>query len=104
MGFPIRMIFVRGARMGLARLCVCLCAALPGIAAQAAGNGSAPAVVASIAPVHALAAMVMEGVAVPRLLLSGGASPHDYALKPSDARALAGAPIHRGGDEQNHTG
>jgi zinc transport system substrate-binding protein len=45
-------------------------------------------VVVSIAPVHSLAAMVMDGVATPRLLLSGGMSPHDFALKPSHARAL----------------
>lgn len=79
----------------MARLCVglstCLWAALLGFGAQAAENGKAPAVVASIAPVHSLAAMVMDGVAVPRLLVSGGASPHDFALKPSHARALARA-------------
>ncbi len=91
MPFPIENVFARGARNGLAGLCVGLCIALPGIEAQAAGDGSGPAVVASIAPVHSLAAMVMEGVAAPRLLLSKGMSPHDYALKPSDARALARA-------------
>ncbi len=51
----------------------------------------APPVVASIAPVHSLLSGVMKGAGTPRLLMAGGGSPHAYALKPSDARALAGA-------------
>ncbi|NQU62566.1 MAG: zinc ABC transporter substrate-binding protein [Rhodospirillales bacterium] len=54
-------------------------------------RAEAPKTVASIAPVHSLLAGVMEGVGSPMLLLKGGASPHSYALKPSDARALAKA-------------
>ncbi len=53
--------------------------------------GEAPPVVASIAPVHSLLAGVMKGAGTPRLLMKGGGSPHAYALKPSDARALAKA-------------
>jgi len=45
-------------------------------------------VVVTIKPVHALVAAVMDGVAVPKLLVDGAASPHTYALKPSDAAAL----------------
>ena len=49
-------------------------------------------VVASIAPVHSLVARVMQGVDPsgngPYLLLPPGASPHDHALRPSDAAAL----------------
>jgi zinc transport system substrate-binding protein len=45
-------------------------------------------VVASIAPVHSLTARVMQGAGMPRLLLPPGVSPHDYALRPSDAAAL----------------
>lgn len=52
-----------------------------------------PAVVASITPVHSLAAAVMEGVGEPFLLVKGASSPHDYILKPSDARALNGAKL-----------
>ncbi|MCC8998043.1 MAG: zinc ABC transporter substrate-binding protein [Candidatus Contendobacter sp.] len=52
-----------------------------------------PKVVASIKPVHSLAAGVMQGVGEPRLLVSGGASPHEYNLKPSDARALSEAQL-----------
>ena len=52
-----------------------------------------PAVVASIKPVHALVAGVMLGVGEPRLLVAGGASPHEYSLKPSDGRALSAAQV-----------
>lgn len=45
-------------------------------------------VVVTIKPVHSLAAAVMEGVATPRLLIDGASSPHTYALRPSDAKAL----------------
>jgi zinc transport system substrate-binding protein len=54
---------------------------------------AAPRVVATIAPVHSLAASVMEGVGEPHLLLPGEASPHDFALRPSDARAIAQADL-----------
>ena len=54
---------------------------------------AAPKVVATIAPVHSLVSGVMAGVAAPDLLLPGGASPHSYALKPSDARMLATADL-----------
>ena len=41
-----------------------------------------PQVAASLKPVHSLVAGVMQGVGEPLLLVSGGASPHDYSLKP----------------------
>src|SRR5271165_5937746 len=50
-------------------------------------------VVATIKPIHSLAASIMEGVAEPRLLLEGAASPHTYALKPSDVAMLNTADI-----------
>lgn len=53
----------------------------------------APAVVASIKPVHSLVAGVMAGIGEPHLLVRGGASPHASVLKPSDARALSGADL-----------
>lgn len=52
-----------------------------------------PRVVASITPVHSLAAGVMAGVSEPVLLLRGNASPHDYSLRPSDVRALNNAQV-----------
>lgn len=52
-----------------------------------------PRVVTTILPLHSLAAGVMEGVAQPELLLPPGASPHHYALLPSDARQLSEADV-----------
>ncbi len=54
---------------------------------------AAPRVVVSIGPVHSLVAGVMEGLGEPQLLIPAGASPHAYALKPSDARALSEAEL-----------
>lgn len=54
---------------------------------------AAPQVVVSIYPIHSLVTGVMAGVGEPFLLVRGAASPHDYALKPSDAKALANADI-----------
>ena len=47
-----------------------------------------PQVVVSIKPIHSLVMGVMEGIAVPNLLLSGGESPHTYSLRPSQVRQL----------------
>ncbi|MBI1724064.1 MAG: zinc ABC transporter substrate-binding protein ZnuA [Candidatus Tectomicrobia bacterium] len=66
---------------------------LAALAAAAAAQAAAPRVVATISPIHSLTASVMEGVASPRLLIPGTASPHNYTLKPSDARALAQAQL-----------
>jgi zinc transport system substrate-binding protein len=50
-------------------------------------------VVTSIAPIHSLAARVMQGIDTPYLLLPPSASPHDHALRPSDATALEKAAL-----------
>jgi zinc transport system substrate-binding protein len=50
-----------------------------------------PRVAASIQPIHALVAGVMDGVGMPHLFVGGGDSPHTYAMRPSDAEALSGA-------------
>jgi zinc transport system substrate-binding protein len=52
-----------------------------------------PQVVTDIPPVQSLVAMVMEGVAVPSLLLPKGASEHAYQLRPSQAAEIAGADL-----------
>jgi len=52
-----------------------------------------PKVVASIKPIHALVAGVMQSVGEPQLLVKGGGSPHGYVLRPSEARALAQADL-----------
>lgn len=64
-------------------LLLALCWSLPVMAA--------PKIVVSILPLHSLVSGVMEGVGAPQLLIGANASPHDYALKPSDARALSEA-------------
>ena len=53
----------------------------------------APRVVASIKPLHSLVVSVMQGISEPALLVPGGASPHDYNLRPSDARTLEQAQV-----------
>ena len=53
----------------------------------------APKVVVSIKPIHSLVASVMHGVGEPVLLVRGGASPHRYTMKPSDAKALSAADL-----------
>jgi zinc transport system substrate-binding protein len=54
---------------------------------------AAPKVVVTIKPVYGLVAQVMRGVASPQMLIKGAASPHIYALKPSDIAALNAADI-----------
>ncbi|MFM9942026.1 MAG: zinc ABC transporter substrate-binding protein [Hyphomicrobiaceae bacterium] len=50
-------------------------------------------IVVTIRPIHSLTAAVMQGVSEPRLLVEGTASPHTFVMKPSDAKALAGANV-----------
>ncbi|HVZ92218.1 MAG TPA: zinc ABC transporter substrate-binding protein, partial [Rhizomicrobium sp.] len=54
---------------------------------------AAPEVLATIKPVHSLAAAVMADVGAPGLLIEGAQSEHAYALKPSDAEKIARARI-----------
>ena len=53
-----------------------------------AAHADTPQVAVDIAPVHSLVARVMEGVAVPDLIIQPGASPHEYSLRPTEAAAL----------------
>ncbi|WP_424968647.1 zinc ABC transporter substrate-binding protein [Dinoroseobacter sp. S375] len=53
----------------------------------------APSVAADIAPVHSLVARVMAGVGSPDLVIPAGASPHQYNLRPSEAKALQDADL-----------
>jgi zinc transport system substrate-binding protein len=66
-------------------LLTCLALALPAAAA--------PRVLATIKPIHSLAAAVMRGAGTPELLIGGAFSEHSYALKPSDARKIAASQI-----------
>lgn len=52
-----------------------------------------PNVIASVKPLHSLVAAVMEDAGEPVLLVDGAASPHDFALRPSQRRALEQADI-----------
>ncbi|PXX62037.1 zinc transport system substrate-binding protein [Pseudomonas sp. LAMO17WK12:I10] len=45
-------------------------------------------VLTSIKPLQLIAAAVQDGIAVPEVLLPPGASPHNYALRPSDVRKV----------------
>jgi len=68
-------------------------APLAGLLLLAGPAAAEVAVVASIKPVHALTAAVMQGAGTPHLIVQGGASPHSMSLKPSDARALQEAGV-----------
>ncbi len=50
-------------------------------------------VAATIAPVHSLVSMVTAGESKPALIVEPGASPHSYAMKPSEARSLDEADV-----------
>ncbi len=52
-----------------------------------------PQVVVSILPIHSLVSGIMFGVGTPKLLIDRPASPHDYAMRPSDATALNSADL-----------
>lgn len=49
--------------------------------------------VADIASINALVTQVMQGVGVPSQIIPTGSSPHSYAMRPSEARALQGADL-----------
>lgn len=67
------------------RLAALLCLMpLPALAAP-------PLVVTDIPPVHALTAQVMGALGSPVLLLAPGADEHDFQLRPSQMRDIAGA-------------
>ncbi len=53
----------------------------------------APRVAADVPAVHSLVARVMQGVGDPALILPPGASPHDHAMRPSEAAAVEQADL-----------
>lgn len=64
------------------------------IAALLGGRAySAPAVLATIKPIHSLVAAVMQGVRTPELLIQGAQSEHSYAFRPKDAEKVGRARI-----------
>ncbi len=54
---------------------------------------AAPKVVVTISPIYALTEALMQDVAKPILLVPPGASPHNYALKPSQVSDLNSADL-----------
>lgn len=52
-----------------------------------------PRVATDIAPVHSLVARIMQGVGTPSLIVTPGASPHEYSLRPSEAKSLQDADL-----------
>ncbi|HEY4135246.1 MAG TPA: zinc ABC transporter substrate-binding protein [Alphaproteobacteria bacterium] len=61
--------------------------------ATVATAAAPPRVLATIKPLHSLAAGVMAGVGQPQLLMRATLSAHTYALKPSDAQAIQRADV-----------
>lgn len=70
------------------RLLLCVLCWLGVTPALAADNSR---VLTTIKPLQQIAAAVMQDIDKPALLMEPGASPHSYALRPSDRRALAEA-------------
>lgn len=66
-------------------------AALPVMASAVHAQTAPPVIVTDIPATHALTAIVTQGVSDPVLLLETGADPHDFALRPSQARAVSNA-------------
>ena len=75
--------------MSLRKLCIAATAMAFAVVPAWAG----PKVVATIKPIHSLVAAVMGDLGPPELIVRGGASPHTYSLRPSDARALESADV-----------
>jgi len=59
----------------------------------ASATATPPKVVVTTKPIHSLVLGVMAGVAEPELLIKGAGSPHDYSLRPSDAKLLSRAEV-----------
>ncbi len=65
----------------------------PTLIATTQSSIAAPVVLSDIAPTHSLVSMVMGDIASPSLLIDSSNSPHDFSLRPSDARKLSDADI-----------
>jgi zinc transport system substrate-binding protein len=63
------------------------------VAAAATMSVHANSVLTSIKPIQLIATELTQGVSRPDVLLPSNASPHDYALKPSDVKRIRGADL-----------
>lgn len=64
-----------------------------GVSLAGVAMADAPKVATDITPVQSLVARVMQGVGTPELIVRPGASPHGYAMRPSEAAALESADL-----------
>lgn len=64
-----------------------------GLSLAGGALADAPKVATDIAPVQSLVARVMQGVGAPEVIVRPGASPHGYAMRPSEAVALEEADL-----------
>ena len=62
-----------------------------GLGLSFSAAAATPSVVTSVKPLQLIAAAVLDGIAEPEVLLPPTASPHNYALRPSDRRRIASA-------------
>lgn len=60
---------------------------------SSAALAEVPQVATDIAPVHSLVAMVMGDLGTPAMIVRSEASPHGYAMRPSEAQALNDADL-----------
>ena len=72
---------------------LCLAILAPCLGGAAHAQTAAPAVVVTVKPIHSLVAAIMDGVALPDLIIPGAASPHSFTLRPSDARRIERAAV-----------
>ncbi|HQZ14136.1 MAG TPA: zinc ABC transporter substrate-binding protein [Devosia sp.] len=70
-----------------------LLTALVIVASTVPALAEVPRVVATVKPLHSLVAAVMGDLGSPDLIVKGGASPHTYSLRPSDAANLEDANV-----------
>ena len=62
-------------------------------AVPATAWADAPRVITDFGPTHSIVAQVMNGVGTPDVLLAPGDDPHDFTLRPSQARTLSNADL-----------
>ena len=60
---------------------------------KSVGAQSTLDVVVSIKPIHSITTMLMDGIAMPKLLLNSGNSAHTFHLKPSQIKMLSNADL-----------
>ncbi|EAQ27452.1 zinc ABC transporter substrate-binding protein [Roseovarius sp. 217] len=74
-------------------LSVSLGVSLAGVSLAGVAMADVPKVATDITPVQSLVARVMQGVGAPEVIVRPGASPHGYAMRPSEAAALEQADL-----------